>query len=80
MGVDKGERTPLPMEFDSDDVIYSFPCNTVNFSLAPSALALNTLTLSLRHLKFSKLSTFCRQCATFAKKFRLLTLTRKKQH
>ena len=40
-----------------------FHCKTLKFSLAPSALALNTLKFSLRHLKFAKVSTFCRPCA-----------------
>ena len=39
-----------------------FSCKTLNFSLAPSALALNTLKFSLWHLKFEKVSTFCRRC------------------
>ena len=40
-----------------------FPCKTLKFSLAPSALAFNTLEFSLKHLKFAKVSTFCRRCA-----------------
>ena len=38
-------------------------CKTLKFSLAPSALAFNTLKFSLKHLKFAKVSTFCRRCA-----------------
>ena len=40
-----------------------FHCKTLKFSLAPSALTLITLKFSLRHLKFAKVSTFCRRCA-----------------
>ena len=79
---------------------YTVPLQNLNFSLAPSALALNTLKFSLGHPKFDKVSTFCRRCAknwrfgysglqipsilskklNICKNFRLLILTRKKQH
>ena len=46
------------MEFENNDIICSFPVKSLKFSLAPSALALNTLLFSLKYLKTTRFATF----------------------
>ena len=74
MGV-SGENCPPPppLQFESDDVLCSAPVKTINFSLAPSALALNNTSFWSKVSKICEMLHFCRRRAQKTVDFAILT-------
>ena len=66
MGVSNGEgggRMPPPMEFENDNVICSSAVKKNHNFVARAIGARIKLKCSIKHLSFTKISTFCRRRA-----------------